>query len=54
MKPRGRLRFLGDVFRFVLGGRRLVLLPIVIVILLVSLLAAVGALAPYSAFLYPL
>jgi hypothetical protein len=51
---RGRLQFLRELFRFVFGGRRLVLLPIVLVILLVSVLAAVGALAPYSAFLYPL
>jgi hypothetical protein len=49
-----RFRFLGDIFRFVFSGRRLWLLPIVLVLLLVSLLAAVGALAPYSAFLYPL
>jgi hypothetical protein len=54
MRRRGRLQFLGQLFRFLFGGRRIVLLPIVIIILLVSLLAAVGALAPYSAFLYPL
>ncbi len=54
MKPRGRLRFLVELWRFIFRGRRVLLLPIVLVILLVSILAAVGALAPYSAFLYPL
>jgi hypothetical protein len=49
-----RLQFLRDLSRFIFSGRRVVLLPIVLVILLVSILAAVGALAPYSAFLYPL
>ncbi len=49
-----RPHFLKDLFRFVLSGRRLWMLPIVLVLLLVSLLAAVGALAPYAAFLYPL
>ena len=51
---RRRIRFFGELARFVGTGRRLWLVPIVIVLLLVSLLAAVGALAPYSAFLYPL
>ncbi len=46
--------FLADVLRFVLSGRRLWLLPIAILLILISVLAAVGALAPYSAFLYPL
>jgi hypothetical protein len=50
---RSRLRFVADLFRFVFAGR-LWLLPIVLVLLAVSVLAAVGALAPYSAFLYPL
>ena len=54
MTPARRFRFLSDVFRFVFSGRRLWLLPIVVVLFLVSLLAALGALAPYSAFLYPL
>ncbi len=52
-QPR-RTRFLTDVLRFVFSGKRLWLLPIVIVLLVVTALAAVGALAPYSAFLYPL
>ena len=52
-RPR-RPSFLREVFRFVLSGRRLWMLPIVLVLLLVSVLAAVGALAPYAAFLYPL
>jgi hypothetical protein len=51
--PRRRL-FITDLLRFVFSGRRLWLLPIAIVLLLVSLLAAMGALTPYSAFLYPL
>jgi hypothetical protein len=54
MSRPGRLRFFKDVLRFVFSGRRLWLLPIVLVLALVSVLAAVGALAPYSAFLYPL
>lgn len=49
-----RFRFLRDVGRFLTTGRRLWLIPIVLLLLLVSMLAAVGALAPYSAFLYPL
>ncbi|AKT42585.1 DUF5989 family protein [Chondromyces crocatus] len=52
-RPR-RAPFLADVLRFVFSGRRLWMLPIVLVLLVVSLLAAVGALAPYAAFLYPL
>ncbi len=52
--PPGRARFARDVVRFVLSGKRLWLIPILIVIGLVSLLAAVGALTPYAAFLYPL
>jgi hypothetical protein len=49
-----RPSFLRDVFRFVFSGRRLWLLPIVFALLLVTLLAAAGALTPYAAFLYPL
>ena len=49
-----RPRFLGDLLRFVFSGRRLWLLPIALVLFFVSLLAAVGALTPYSVFLYPL
>jgi hypothetical protein len=49
-----RLRLLTDLFRFAFSGKRLWLLPIALVLIVVSLLAAVGALAPYSAFLYPL
>lgn len=54
MSPPRRLRFVTNLVRFVFSGRRLWLLPIVLVLLVVSALAAVGALAPYSAFLYPL
>jgi hypothetical protein len=49
-----RFRFVADLFRFVFSGRRLWLLPIALVLLVVSVLAATGALAPYSVFLYPL
>jgi hypothetical protein len=49
-----RLAFLGTLFTFVTTGRRLWLLPVLGLLLLVSLLAVVGALAPYAAFLYPL
>ena len=54
MSRRRGLHFLRDIVRFMFSGRRLWLLPIAIVLVLVSTLAAVGALAPYSAFLYPL
>lgn len=30
------------------------MLPIVLILIIISLLAAVGALTPYAAFLYPL
>jgi hypothetical protein len=52
--PPPRRFFLVDVLCFVFSGRRLWLLPIAIILILISVLAAVGALAPYSAFLYPL
>ena len=54
MSRPGRCHFLKDLLGFVFSGRRLWLLPILLVLLLVSALAAVGALAPYAAFLYPL
>lgn len=50
----GRLAFLRELFAFTATGRRAWMLPLVVVLLVVSLLAAVGALAPYAAFLYPL
>jgi hypothetical protein len=49
-----RLQFFRDLFAFARTGRRAWLVPIVIILLLVSLLAAIGALAPYVGFLYPL
>jgi len=49
-----RLRLVTDLFRFAFSGKRLWLLPMALIMLIVSLLAAAGALAPYSAFLYPL
>ncbi len=54
MSAPGRPGFWRDVAAFVTSGRRLWLLPIVLLLLLVSALAAVGALTPYAAFLYPL
>jgi Family of unknown function (DUF5989) len=50
----GRLSFVRDLVRFVFSGRRLWLLPIFLVLLVISIMAATGALAPYSMFLYPL
>ena len=54
MSRPGRLRFFKDLLRFVFSGRRLWMLPIFLVLLVVSIMAATGALAPYSLFLYPL
>jgi len=54
MSRPGRLRFFKDLVRFVFSGRRLWLLPILLVLLVVTVMAATGALAPYSLFLYPL
>lgn len=54
MKSPGRVRFLRDLARFVFSGNRLWLLPILLLLAVISLLAAVGALTPYAAFLYPL
>ena len=54
MSAPGRLRFFKDLLRFVFSGKRLWLLPIFLVLLVVSVMAATGALAPYSVFLYPL
>lgn len=51
--PRPR-SFLRSVFVFVLTPDRLWLLPIVLILLVIALLASVGALTPYLAFLYPL
>jgi hypothetical protein len=53
-KPPGRLRFARDLVGFVFSGKRAWLVPILLVLAVVSLLAAVGALTPYAAFLYPL
>ena len=54
MSRPGRARFVKDLARFVFSGRRLWLLPIFLVLLVASLMAATGALAPYAVFLYPL
>lgn len=50
----GRFFFLRNLFRFVFSGGRLWLLPILLILIIISVLAAVGALTPYAAFLYPL
>lgn len=50
----GRLLFLRNIFRFAFSGGRLWLLPILLILIIISVLAAVGALTPYAAFLYPL
>jgi len=50
----GRLFFLRSLFSFVCSGGRLWLLPILLILIIISVLAAVGALTPYAAFLYPL
>lgn len=49
-----RLSFVRSVLAFTTSGGRLWLIPILVLLLLVSILALVGALAPYAAFLYPL
>jgi hypothetical protein len=49
-----RPSFVRSVLAFAMTGRRLWMLPVVALLLLVSILALVGALAPYAAFLYPL
>jgi hypothetical protein len=43
-----------DLLGFVFSGKRLWLLPILILLILISLLTAFGALAPYAPLLYPL
>lgn len=50
----GRARFARDLVRFVFSGKRLWLVPLLLLLAVISLLAAVGALTPYAAFLYPL
>jgi hypothetical protein len=52
--PPRRPGFLRDLARFVLSGRRAWLIPVIVVLVVVSTLAALGALTPYAAFLYPL
>ena len=52
--PPRRAGFARDLVRFVFSGRRAWLIPVVVGLLVVSTLAALGALTPYAAFLYPL
>ena len=54
MSRPGRLHFVRELLRFVFSGKRLWMVPILLVLLVVTVLAATGALAPYSVFLYPL
>ena len=49
-----RPSFLRTLIAFATSGQRLWMLPVVALLLLVSILALVGALTPYAAFLYPL
>jgi hypothetical protein len=52
--PARRFSFLRDLFSFVTSGGRAWMIPLLVVLLLVVVLAGVGALTPYAAFLYPL
>lgn len=54
MNRPGRLFFLRNLLRFVFSGGRLWMLPILVILVIISVLAAVGALTPYAALLYPL
>jgi hypothetical protein len=51
---RKRFAFVRALWAFASSGQRMWLVPVVALLLLVSLLALAGALAPYAAFLYPL
>lgn len=48
-----RLSFWRSLISFLFAGR-LWLVPVVVLLILISLLAAFGGLAPYASFLYPL
>lgn len=52
-RPR-RFRFVRDVLAFTFSRERAWLAPILLVLLVVSVLAALGALSPYALFIYPL
>jgi len=54
MSGRERIQFLRELTAYVLGGRRFWLAPLVVVLLVVTVLAATGALAPWAVFVYPL
>jgi hypothetical protein len=47
-----RAGFFRELFSFATSGRRLWLLPIILLLVVVSVLAAVGALLPYGFFMY--
>jgi len=54
MSPPASLRFLRDLLSFVTSGGRTWMIPLLLVLLLVIVLAGIGAMTPYAAFLYPL
>ncbi len=55
MTSRGKhAEYLRDLARFVFGGRRRWLLPLVVLLLLALILAVTGALHPWAVFIYPL
>jgi hypothetical protein len=50
----GRRSFARELLAFATSGGRVWMLPILALLVLVSILALAGALAPFAAFLYPL
>ena len=50
----GRRSFARELLAFATSGSRVWMLPILALLVLVSILALAGALAPFAAFLYPL
>jgi hypothetical protein len=52
--PTRRPSFVRSLLAFAFTGRRLWMLPVIALLFLASLLALVGALAPYSPLVYPL
>jgi uncharacterized protein DUF5989 len=54
VSPSSRWAFAKNLLAFTTSGGRAWMIPILVLLLLVSVLALVGALTPYAAFLYPL
>lgn len=54
MSKSSRWAFAKHVLAFATSGGRAWMIPVFLLLLLVSVLALVGALTPYAAFLYPL